>query len=422
MQNTLRRLDLGETQFWLFDRVSTMNFSVFAEIHGNPDIYKIQASLKSVQSLYPLARVGIRKSSDQTSLEFAETSNSIPLSLREDAKSWEEELAKDTNILFDETTAPLLHAYIYLSDSQNWVFSIVFHHSISDGRSGIRFFQDVLREYASLPLETSRKQQSQAMHSIFQEAVLEKIQNSGSLQIPKPMPLPFFAKRKEEPKPKILRLTLENADLVRFRENCKVNAVSIHGILGAMQLKALASLYEAETVSLNLSTPADIRKYLTTTIDESHLGLYITLLTSQLEVGNESTISDLAGKYLEDIQSQLHTREGLLFYSRLSEPGPFLQKTDSIRVFASLMERMPQASVLSNVGVIPDLSDLQDIDIRSLSFTVHPSVTQTIFTTATTFRGRLQIVFNYDSNRWDSERIREFVNVYRELLSDWILA
>lgn len=49
-----RPLDPGERFFWLANRVSCMNFVVFAELEGGVDASRLRAALDRAQRIHPL--------------------------------------------------------------------------------------------------------------------------------------------------------------------------------------------------------------------------------------------------------------------------------------------------------------------------------------------------------------------------------
>ena len=415
----LRSLDIGETQFWLFDQISTLNFSVFGLGYGLLDVAALLLSLKFVQLLYPLAHVGIQKASDSKSLVFVSSSKEIPLQIKHAGDNWQQQLATDTSQIFAPSDAPLIRAFLYLLEGNQWAFSLVFHHSIADGKSGIRFFKDVISNLASSHPANEPKKPSVPMHAMFPEEIAHQLENTGSLPVSKAKNLPVFSEKISEARPTITILHLEKESLKKLREQARANSASIHGILGAIQLKAIAELYEdfgSEAIPLNLSTPADARIYLTGKLDETDLGLYVTLLTSHIEISAQMPLWELARALASDVKSQLQELDGLLFYKKLSDPTPFLKNEKSIRPFSLLMKMMPQASVLSNVGVVADFLPPNGICLDYLAFTVPPSITQPVCITALTFRDKMNIVMNYDINRWEKTAFEKFCSYYTNAL------
>lgn len=415
----LRALDIGETQFWLFDQISTMNFSVFALGSGLLEVSALLLSLKIVQLLYPLAHVGIQKANDSKSLLFFSSSNEIPLQIKRAGLDWQQQLAIDTSQTFAPADAPLIRAFLYMLEGNKWVFSLVFHHSIADGKSGIRFFKDVLSNLDKSHPATEPKKTSIPMHSMLPDALAHWSGNSGSLPILKTKNLPTFSEKTSKAKPTMAILHLEKKSLKKLREQARANLVSVHGILGAIQLKAIAELYEdfqLEAIPLNLSTPADARAYLADKLDETNLGLYITLLTSHVEITEKTPFWELARALANDVKNQLEGLDGLLFYKKLPNPTSYLENEKSLRLFSLLMKMMPQATVLSNVGVVPYFSPPFGINLSYLAFSVPPSITQPVCITVTTFHEQMNIVINYDFNRLEKIVFDKFCSNYTNTL------
>ena len=417
----IRSLDISETQYWLFDRVSTTNFSVFAPGKGKLDSKALRHSLNSLQSLYPSTQVGIRKSADSKNLVFVRKENDIPLLIKEVGDNqWQQVLAVDAMQPFNTDDAPLLRAILYSIDENHWVFSLVFHHSAADARSGIRFFKEVFSHLGSSPIYSKRRKFKDPMHEVLPDAAVEKLAHPGALTIPEPENLPVFSGKKSEAAPKLAILRIDQQRLKTIRHKAWDNSVSVHGVLGAIQLKAIASLYgkfSSENIPLNLTTPADTRHYLKNQPDEADLALYTTVLTSHLQVGENTPFWELARAISENVKAQLNDMEGLLFYKKLSDPTQFLKKDSALKAFSFLMQLMPQASVLSNVGVVADFPMVHGIELDYLAFTSLPSVTQTVFVSVTTFQEGMTIVMNYDSNRWEKPAFELFYSNYCNTLS-----
>ncbi|EPG73556.1 condensation domain protein [Leptospira fainei serovar Hurstbridge str. BUT 6] len=410
----MRSLDHAEANFWLYDHVSSMNFAVMASGSGDLKAEDLRYGLDTVQSRHGLARVAIeRKYGADPHLCFITDPNAkIPLVIEELSQDWKTKLAKDSIRPFSLGEAPLIRAVFYRSnDGSDWAFAIVFHHSIADGRSGMYFLLDVFEV-----LSLGRKEHSsspQILPSLMDLYSAEGRANEEKLK-EKPLSLPRFSRKDNELNPEIISFQIESDVLQELIRKGREKGVSLHGILGAAQISSFYNLFGAGTAGvLNLSTPADLRPYLSQSIGDSSLGLYITLLTTQLKFG--TSFWSLAKQIKDDLKNRLNRREGRAFYELLPPPEQFLQREDGLRVFSSLMTKTPQTSVLSNVGVLPDY-EIPNLRIGEISFTVHPSLTQTLFTTAATFRGRLVININFDSNRWEKSEIRQYVSNFQKVL------
>jgi hypothetical protein len=124
----------------------------------------------------------------------------------------------------------------------------------------------------------------------------------------------------------------------------------------------------------------------------------------------------VARELSQHIRSELDSDAFLQFYEALPDPATLLSNPKGLTLFATMMQRGVQASVLSNVGIVsPPV--LQKIAVESMSFTVHPMITQPVFVTVATFEGRMHFVLNHDSNRWESRTFDSFLESFRNSLA-----
>lgn len=412
--NVLRPLDRAESNFWLYDRVSSMNFAVFAELEGTLSVQTLEEALRETQSKYANANVSIEKKEeeDTTYLAFvAEPEAKISLSIRFDSQDWKGDLGKEAIRHFPLGEAPLVRAYIYSNRPEKYVFALVFHHSIADGRSGSLFLLETLERYGKSERGSdSNYKRYDSLMSLYPGKTTEE---SRPKRGAKPDVLPNFSRKKEDALPKLDIFDIEKEELKALIAKSKKNGVSLHGLIGALQVRSLAKLFsDPSPKTILLATPADLRPYLDEEIPKAALGLYISVFTTETDPGE--SVWEIASKINADLRSKLERGEGRVFYELLPEAKNFLQKEESMRVFSSLLQRNPQAFVLSNVGVLPDSGDPPGLKILRVGFTVHPSVTQVFFATLSTFRDRACFVLNFDSNRWRSEDIRTFQEAFRE--------
>ncbi|EPG64579.1 phthiocerol/phthiodiolone dimycocerosyl transferase family protein [Leptospira wolffii] len=410
-----RRLDRAETGFWLYDRVSSMNFCVMAELEGSVSREKLQSAIDRVQASYPNARVSIRKKEEEDSVHLAfisDPDSRIVLQNQIENPDWQDFLARETIRLFYLNETPLVRAYLCGIGSNRSVFALVFNHSIADGRSGCNFLLEILKSYDS-SYSGSIDKHYNSMMNLYEGKTPEKKASEAKR---KPDPLPNFSRKKEETNPRMESMDLNSSLLGNLLQRAKEKCVSLHGLVGSAQIKSLSRLFQdGAGTSLNLATPVDLRPYLKENVPSDALGLYISLFTT--EIDPRTSFWEIASAINRDLKRKLESGQGTSFYEILPSLDQFLKREEAMRVFASLMQRNPQASVLSNVGILPDLENPKDFRIGRISFTVHPSITQVLFTTLTTFRGEARIQFNYDSNRWRKEDFQIFREEFERLLT-----
>lgn len=437
MQNTndldtieiLRRsLDKAESAFWLLDRASSMNFAVIAEGNGEWNEDEIGKALDFVQSKHPLANAKIELE-DNTSLVFKiSTGNRISIQtfLSEETK-WKEIVAEEMIIPFSLGESPLIRSLWIKLETDRWIFVLIFHHSIADGRSGASFMTDVLNS-ANLNLDKLNIQNftsiPDSVFSLLPPSNLEqadskrKRTDSPKTEKIKTAILPSFSKKMENAKPSLYSFQLDKSELQKLLILSKQNRTTLHGILGAAQLFALRILFETEeSILLNLSNPADLKPYLNEENSAPGLGLYITLLTVGVPIGKNSDFWESAREISSSLKSQLaDENERTRFYDLLPSAEQILNKPNGIPFFSALLQKFPQASALSNAGILPSVNKFKKLNIQNISFTVHPSLSQTVFVSASTYEGELTIYVNSDLNRWVQKDLERFRSEFEKIL------
>ncbi|TGK01639.1 condensation protein [Leptospira semungkisensis] len=411
--NFLRSLDQAEANFWLYDRSSSMNFSVMLEGEGNFSEEQFRKGLDYVQSKHVLAKAQILKQVGEDShLYFARSEKKIPIQKEKYSSDWKTKLAKETIRLFSLEDSPLIRAILYESEGSKFALGIIFHHSMSDGRSGCHFLLDVVKasfseEEVGVPTEPI---EFSSLMDLYPAEELYKSDKKSD----KPLSVPQFQRKNGEADPQIVSLSIEEDKLTSLIQNVKQKGMSVHGFLGAVQITAFSKFFPKHQEGvLYLSTPVDLRPYLSHTVPDSALGLYISLFTTIVDL--RDSFQEKAMTVIKDIKARLAKREGRAFYELLPPPEQFLEREDGMRVFNSLMIRNPQSSVISNVGIIPDLN-IEGLKVKELSFTVHPALTQKLFTTVTTFENKMTINMNFDRSRWKTEDMDLFVSSFEDAL------
>ncbi|MBM9579492.1 condensation protein [Leptospira sp. 201903070] len=426
-----RLLDKAESTFWLLDRVSSMNFAVIAEGEGdlNPDL--IRRALDIVQKKHPLANVQVELGNESGLMFKTVFEKKIPLKILDfENELWKNRLAHEVMIPFSEGECPLIRAVFFRSFSGNWILSIIFHHSIADGRSGLSFLIDVFKETENILDYSNIINQKCLPKSVLSLLKIEK-ENSDKPKISPPSEgppvriasLPSFSKKNRETNPVLTSFQLSESELEILLSLCKQKETTLHGIVGAAQLLALYSMFETtDPILLNLSNPADLKPNLSEKVPSETLGLYITLLTLGIFVRKDSNPWMIAKEISDGLRAQIRNgNNDVSFYGLIPAADQILSKPNGIKTLSALLQRFPQSSVLSNVGILPDLPKFQNFRVTNLSFTVHPSVSQSVFVSASTYQKKMTILLNYDSNRWTPDSFDLFKKNFMEILRELII-
>ncbi|MBR31064.1 MAG: hypothetical protein CMN77_07095 [Spirochaetaceae bacterium] len=455
MGTTFRNLDLAESTFWLLDRASSMNFAVFADGKGTLQIEAVKEALLWLQSKHPMLQVSIVHEPQEGSLSFTSQEKAVPIPFREisakDAReSFSDSVTQAIMQPFENGESPLMRCGLIRTANQFRLF-LVFHHSIADGRSGLKLLDLLVQKLASSngsePPDTNPK--------AFPAAVHERLPANNTPPVMESNPasgVSFFEKKKSPPAASLLEIQLEPELMASLRAAGKSNGATLHGVLGACLLQSLANFEQrksstesgvglsedaaasadSETKRMALASPADLRTQMASdgsAADE--LALYISLITTTADVPSLESwkraceASDfqpfwtLASFISKDVHNQIRTA-ALDFYRMLPEPGRYLTKPDPGKAYGALIQRLPQALAFSNAGIVGEFAAPADKSwsIENVAFTVHPSISQIIFVAATTYRDRLNLTLHIDANRWPESGLESYRQELVSLLDE----
>ncbi|MCB1170729.1 MAG: hypothetical protein KDK25_10360 [Leptospiraceae bacterium] len=471
MTSGLRKFDLAESTFWLLDRASSMNFAVMARLSGSLDTEQIRSGLAFLQKKHPLLQCSVQHDAEKGELAFLHRGleQSIPLAIkqvgpessfngdsgtlaeseREDAAASNsgskinghgelsgmrnkslEFVAQSMMEAFAPETWPLMRAFL-LRGPQDLRLVLIFHHSIADGRSGIRLLQELIAfladpESAGLLAKPSPEDAGTGNESTSEGPAAEGSKLPGGLHSLLPgssrppaleenpaLPVSFYRKKSSDASPWLVELCLNSDETEALRRRSKQWGCTLHGMLGGILLSALARCDAApgenqindagEGISLHrlaLASPADMRGKLASGADD--LALYISLITTTANVdASLQGLPELSRSISADVRRQIEDRP-LEFYHLLPDPKRYLSKADPGKAYGALISRLPPAAALSNAGVVSDFSSAKDGSwmVENVSFSVHPSLSQMVFVAATTYGGSLTLTVNLDSSRW----------------------
>lgn len=408
----MRSLNRAEKTFWLLDRVSSMNFAVAAEGTGELSGAAISRAAADLMKRHPMAAVQIVRKDLHLSFEAA---HGLP-EIQVIQSDWMDMLAKSLTLPFREG-GPLWRITCAQQPGR-FTLLITFHHCIADGRSGFRFLLDLLHTLDALQTHGASQPSMESgggLESSGQGELPDRFRSvvfSQRSPVARPDSLPWFARKTSESVPGLSRISLSREESSAIVQNAKTNGVTVHGLVGSAQLCALASMFEARGANLALSTPADARVRLTG--EDNALELCITLITSPV-CAERGRMLECAREISAHIKDEMQG-DFLRFFESMPDPDALLLKPEGIKLFGTMMQRGVQASVLSNVGLM-DLPQFETFALDSLSFTVHPMITQPVFTTLTTCAGRMHLILNHDTVRWPAGTFETFTQNFRANLA-----
>ena len=452
MSKILRELDLAESTFWLLDRASSMNFAVYADGTGSPNPESIRKGLNWIQEQHPMLRISILHDMEN-GLKFSEVE---PEKLPEVSFRNEDLINADNNTTaFNQSVAdaimepfenecPLMRCGLLRSQGTFRLY-LIFHHSIADGRSGLKLLEQLFQRISDQPIDAKSSANvapsEEGINSGFPAGLHERLQAPETEPVMEPnpaRPISLFQKRKGPATARLEEVQIQAEQLKTLRRTGKEKGATLHGVLGACLLEALAnvdlkyssdnSTRETENADssnrMALASPADMRSSVRSESPAEELALYISLITTTVDVPvlQEHTAAsesfwELARTISKDVHSQLKSNP-LDFYRLLPQPARYLGKSDPGKAYGALIQRLPQALAFSNAGVVGSLaaSHNQDWKVTNVTFTVHPSVSQVMFVAATTYEDRLTLTLHIDSARWPRGLMESFLDELQGIL------
>lgn len=425
-----RPLDQSEWFFWMTDHVGCVNFAIFAELTGHLTKTELRQALDDIQYAHPLLRVKVTLTDHQ--LYFVPAADRpLPLLMTPVARDqWPAHIAAQLDRRFADDDYPLVRC-LFLNEpgTPNSLLALVFHHSLADGRSGANLLCELLARLAQ-PSHPRQAQPAQpplyaAMpepyqgKAIFEAAAkLREIRKEEALAVGRPAALPALRKENPERQAAYLPLCLDETAAARLRAACSANRATINGALCAAQLLAIHAAFEdAQERALALTCAADMRPYLEQQIAVETPGMYASLITTHFRLTADSDFWELARSVSAQLKTRLQRGDGHVFYA-FFPPARHLPPTqEGIAAFGQAMLNTPQVSLITNLGEVPAVATAPRLNVHSLAFIICPTPHQLLYSSASTYAGRLFINVNFDAAKLDAGIAQVVADRMRTLLT-----
>lgn len=409
-----RPLDAGESFFFLADRVSCMNFVMFAERSGALDPARITAGLGRLQRENQLLEARITWT-EAGGLRF-ESAARVPIALECRATppdGWQAWIERELARPFELGEVPLMRCqYLHwpaADGAAGCVLALTFHHAIADGRSGGEMLRSLLeflavgdalalREAAILP------PMAESFPEAFQwsgrpdaarlalEQMLAGYGRHGRVRR-----LSWLAKPAGERAPRFIRFALPPEVTQRLLVLCRQSGTSLHSALCAAQLLAQHRVQATGNAeALFLSCPVDMRPHVAPVSPAAPTGLCISLISAAFSVRQETAFWELAREVIAQTRAQLARGEGHLFFNMYRLSGKPITSAFEQGFAKALLATFDHTAV-SNVGRIAAVPS--DPAVHAISFALCPMPYQALFSCVSTYEDQLIVNMNYDAGK-----------------------
>ena len=426
----IRPLDPGESFFYMSDRVSCMNFVVFAERRGHLPLERLRQALDLVQQENLLLQAGIRwTQEDGLCFVHAPDRPIEPRCHNVTREGWQHTIEQQLSEPFAAGTEPLMRClHLEMSSPARSVLALCFHHAIADGRAGTALLRRLLSVMAAQdqpsPLPGPRALPAMAKVHPARFRWNEQAEAARALKATLiadyrrhgPLPaIPWLAREATERTPRFIRLMLAPETTRQLLATARAQGTTLHGALCAAQLLAQTALQPGTAdTPFFLSCPVDMRANLEPVQPATPTGLFVSLISATFSVSTASDFWQLARDVVLQTRLQIGRGEGHLLFNLFGLDGsPVLpEQLDAFKkkTLASLPNTM-----VSNVGAIAAVAD--DPAVESISFALCPMPYQTLFTAASSYQDQLILNVGFDAARLTESNARALAQHMQHLLS-----
>lgn len=370
---------------------------------------ELEEALSKVQQKHPLARVRVIMTKDKKQFikQFITTENvpGIPLHEFDGNKTyWKTIVSEKLCKSFDIFKGPMIRVFL-VQRKDNSDVVVVFHHAICDGLSAVVFLHDVFSFLAEPNTPVNPYAEAPVFTKLIKKDILEiikkkelpewlKNRDNSELKPPKKEPFPkpdyvihnwFFTEDKTK---KIISLAKETG-------------ASVHGILGAVLLKAFAQEFgPKDGFNRVLQSPVSFKPFLVDKAKE-YFGLFNGILTAEIDCSPKRTIPEIAVDIYTKLKEQLEKYDPLVGYYFFNEYMLDGIKDPELFYANRPTQPMDYDFSLSNLGVIQMQKKYGKYEIEKVYGPTFSAIRKERVIGVITHQGRMFFTCIYDKNCFD---------------------
>jgi hypothetical protein len=368
-----RELSPLERWYWIADQISPLNVIGRVRLHGPVSQSSLRSALDALQARHPLLRVAIEADAAGREPRFTPVDDRpIPLDHRtlessEDGEyGWERVIdAELVNGRIDWRAGPLATATVLSgqgpdSEVSDLILSLL--HVIADGTTLI----SLLKQWAELADggAVERRVVLPAAEDLFPAehggaagealAKAKADRDEGDLQRLSPRRIdadravPF-----EQRRTRFLHRSLGAEELDRLAEACRSRGVTIHGVLAAAMVLAVATDAGADgSAWYSIGSPVDFRADLEPPVAQDEVGSYVATIPSLVEHEAARPLWSMAREISDDLKTRKRRGEQFSMIRLIGASGPTCL-AESMPFVRHLDEKGPINFCISNIGRFP---------------------------------------------------------------------
>ena len=354
MSGSGRFLGGAEQLMWMADRISPLNFLLCAAVDGPLNFDAIRAGVNATVDRYPALGLSI-ESSASGKARLVQTTRPITIDVL-GADNWVTHATQEINRPFECPHEPLFRVRWLRAQSSHQLM-LTMHHSIADGRAGLAVLNTFLSQ-----VNAHMEGKNQFVDAIEHGPPIEE--RAISSQTNKNHPVAARGLRFNDAergagtrRTLIFSQSLSTEQTLKIKTTARQLGCTVHGLLSATHLQAVAEEHGSGVCTLSLSSPIDLRSRIADFIDEE-LGLFVANSKLVYRVDPTESPAGLARRISGDIKraSQSNTPLAPDFDGRLASVKKIYEARAS--------------TAISNLGVIRLDDDMKTLGVREIHFAV----------------------------------------------------
>ncbi|WP_103531687.1 hypothetical protein [Streptomyces sp. SM11] len=368
-----RELSPLERWYWIADQISPLNVVGRVRLHGPASHASLRSALAELQARHPLLRVAIEADATGRHPRFVPVDDRpVPLDHRTlDSpeaveNGWAHVIDEElVNGRIDPHAGPLATTVVLSGPGPaGEVHDLILSapHVVADGTTVI----SLLRQWAELAADGPVEPRAvlPAAEDLFPaehrgtagriRAKAKADRDEGDLERLRPRrvdadrPVPF-----EQRRTRFLHRSLDAPTLDRLARTCRTHGVTIHGVLAAAMVRALATDAGAvDATWYSIGSPVDFRGDLEPPVGPDDVGSYVATIPSLVEHRADRPLWATAKEISADLKKRKALGEQFSMISLIGGSGP-QTLAESLPFVRHLDEKGPINFCLSNIGRFP---------------------------------------------------------------------
>jgi len=305
---------------------SLMFFAFMIGVKGSVKKSDLKKAWLKVKQRYPLAGVRVEVTRDKKQFITDENVREIPI--REFGKNetgWRTVVKKELCIPFDIYKGPMIRVILIQGENTSDVV-FIFHHALCDGLSAVIFLHNLFLFLSDPDMPVNPSAEAPVFTRLIKKDILKIIKGKELPEWLKDKDKVELKPVKKEPSPRpdfvIHDWFFTEEQTKKIIRSAKKSGVSVHGILGAVLMKAFAQESGPKgSFKGVLQNPISFKPFL---IDEArdYFGLFNGLIKVKIDCSPKRKIPKIAVDIYTKLRKQLDNYDTLISYYFFNEYFP----------------------------------------------------------------------------------------------------